>query len=214
MDRLSRFAPLSGLVAAVLFAIGNVLWAFEQPSPNAPVGEVVSFYEDTSTEIVIGATISIVSLLFFLWFGATLHERLRAAEGSSRSGLPLMAFGGAVLIATVGLGAETINMAGALRAGDHTLTPDTAQIYYDVSNALGYTSAGGAIAAVAIPTALVALATGRVVSRWTALLALLIALLVMTPAVTLVLGFAVILLGALSIQLYREGRLPASALER
>jgi hypothetical protein len=203
MYRLSRLAPLSGLVAAVLFGTGSAIWGFEQPARDAGTAEIVSFYENTSSEILIGGTMSIISLLFFLWFGAVLYERLIAAEGSSRTPLPLMAFGGAVLIAAVGLGAETINMAGAARADDGQLTPGTAQIYFDVSCALGYTSAGVAVAAFAAPIGLVALRTGQVLSRWAALLVLLIALAMLTPAVTFLLGFAVLFLAAFSIRLYR-----------
>lgn len=209
VDRLSRFAPLSGLITAVLFATGSAIWAYEQPPRGAGTEEIVSFYEGTSTEILIGGTISIVAMLFFVWFGAVLRERLAAAEGSERSGLPLMAFGGAVLTAAVGLGAETINMAGAMRAADGELTTDTAQIYFDVSYALGGPSAGVAIAVVAAPTALIALRTGRVLPRWRSWLALLVALAALTtavlPAVLLVFLIAVPLLGAFSVRLYREG---------
>lgn len=211
MDRLSRVAPLSGLVAAVLFGTGSAIWAFEQPARDSGATEIVSFYEGTSTEILIGGTMSIISLVFFLWFGAVLYEHLSAAEGSERSGLPLMAFGGAVLIAAVGLGAETINMAGAVRADHGELTAGTAQIYFDVSNALGYTAAGVAVATFAAPIALVALRTGRVLSRWAALLMLLVALAMVTPVVTVLLAFAVLLLAAFSVRVYREGRSPDAA---
>lgn len=205
MDRLSHLAPLSGLATAVLVAIGNLIWGFEQPPQGAGAEEIVSFYKSTSTEIRIGGTTSIVSLPFFVWFGAVLRERLAAAEGPGRSGLPLMAFGGTVLTAVVALGAETINMAGAMRADDGELTSDTAQIYFDVSYAFGAPSFGVAIAAVAAPTALVALRTGRVLPQWGAWLALFVALAMLTPAVLLMFLPAVLLLGAFSVRLYREG---------
>ena len=209
MDRLSRFAPLSGLTFAVLFAVGSAFWAFDQPPRDAGSEEVTSFYESSSTEILIGGTISIVSLLFLVWFGSVLHERLVAAEAPRRSGLPLVAFGGAVLTAAVGLGAESINMAGALSAEDGQLTADTSQVYFDVSYALGAPAAGVALAMIAAPTALVALQTGRLVPGWAAWLALLVALaaltpVMLTPAFAVVFGFVIALFAGSSVQLYRQ----------
>jgi hypothetical protein len=210
VDGLSRLAPLSGLVFVILFGAGNAIWGFEQPERDAGTEEIVSFYEGTSTEILIGGTMSLISILFFVWFGAVLRDRLAAAEGSERSGLPLLAFAGAVLAAAVGLGAETINMAGALSAEDGQLTGDTAQTYFDVSYALGAPAAGVAMAMVALPTAAIALRTGRPVGPWAAWAALLIGVATLTPvmltqAFGLLFAFALLLLAGISIRLYREG---------
>ena len=114
---------------------------------------------------MIGATLSLLSILFFVWFGSVLRDRLAAAEGRAASGLPLAAFGGAVVAAAVGLGAETINMAGALSAEDGQLTADTAQAYFDISCALGAPAAGVALAMVALPIGVIALRTGKPVGR-------------------------------------------------
>jgi hypothetical protein len=210
VDRLSRLSPLSGLIFAVLFGAGSGLWGFEQPSRDAGTKQIVSFYKDTSTEILIGGTMSIISVLFLVWFGAVLRECLAAAEGSQRSGLPLVAFGGTILIAAVGLGAETINMAGALSADDGRLTGDTAQIYFDVSYSLGAPAAGVAIAMIAAPVALVALRTGRLLrplGAWVALLLAIAALTpaMLTPAFLLVYLLAVLLVAAFGVHLYRVG---------
>jgi hypothetical protein len=207
VDRLSRFAPLSGLVAALLFGAGSALWGFEQPDQDATSKELVSFYEGTATEIQIGGTMSIISVAFVVWFGAVLRARLAAAEGPRPTELPLVAFAGTVLIAAVGLAAETINMAGAFSADDGQLTADTAQIYFDVSWAFGAPAAGVAMALVLAPTALVALRTGTVFRPWAAWLALLLAVICLTPlmwtaAFQYPFALAVLLLGAVSVRLY------------
>jgi hypothetical protein len=209
VDSLSRLAPLSGVMTVVLFGAGNAIWGFEQPPRDAGTEELISFYEGTSIEILIGGTMSIIAVLFFPWFGAVLRERLVAAEGSERTGLPLVAFAGTVITAAVGLGAETINMAGALSAEDGQLTADTAQIYFDVSYALGAPSAGVGIAMVAVPTAVIALRTGRPIRPWAAWTALLVGLAALTPAMLtpafgLVTLLALLLLAGFSLQLYRE----------
>jgi hypothetical protein len=209
MDRLARLAPLSGLVAALTFAAGSAVWAFEQPDRDAGTEEIVAFYEETSIEILVGGSISIVAIAFFVWFGAVLRERLAAAEGRRRTGLPLTAFAGAILAAAVGFGAETINMAGAWSAEDGQLNGDTAQIYFDVSYALGAPAAGVAFAMVAIPTALIALLSGRIARPWAAWLALLLGLatlspLMWTPAFSVLSAVALVMLGGLSLRLYRD----------
>ena len=209
MASLARLAPLSGVMTVVLFGAGSAIWAVEQPPRDAGTAELISFYEGSSTEIVIGGTMSLIAVLFLVWFGAVLRERLAAAEGSERTGLPLTAFAGTVVTAAVGLGAETINMAGALSAEDGQLTADTAQIYFDVSYALGAPAAGVGIAMVAVPTALIALGTGQPIRRWAAWAALLVGLaaltpVMLTPAFALVTLVALVLLAGLSIQLYRQ----------
>jgi hypothetical protein len=213
VDRLATFAPLSGLTVAVLFGVGSALWGFDQPPQDAESEEIVSFYEETSTRILIGGTMSIISLPFLVWFGSVLRDHLGAAEGAAGSGLPLVAFAGTVVLVAVGLAAETINMAGALSADDGQLTADTAQIYFDVSWAFGAPAAGVAVAMVGVPLAIIALRTGRVLPAWGAWFALLIGLVSLTPvmwtaAFQYPFGIAVLMLAVLSIELYRAQGTP------
>ena len=216
MDRVSRLAPLSGLIAAVVFSIGNALWAFEQPDQDAGSQELLAFYENTATEIQVGGTISLLAVPFLVWFGAVLRERLEAAGGAG-SGLPLTAFAGTVLVGAAGLGAETINMAGAYSAKDGQLTADTAQIYFDVSWAFGAPAAGVAIAITAVPIAVIALRTGILLRPWSAWLTLLLALILLSPVMwTAAFGYpfalAVLLGAALSVRLAREQPRPQRGL--
>jgi hypothetical protein len=208
VDRLARFSPLSGLIFVVLFGIGSGLWGFDQPTRDAGAAEILSFYDETSTRILIGGTISVVACFFLVWFGAVLREHLVALDGSERSGLPSMAFGGAILTVAVGLGAETINLLGAMRAEDGKLTAESAQIYFDLSIAFGYTSAGVAMAAFAAPIAMIALRTRRQLLQSLAWLAVALALAMLIPEVSLVqvlYAALLVLLATLSIRMYREG---------
>ena len=209
MDRIARLAPLPGLAAAVLFAVGSALWGFEQPAKDASSEELIAFYEDTSTAIKVGGTISIVSFAFLVWFGAVLKNVLDSAEGSTRSGLGLTAFAGTVLTAGVGLAAETINMAGAFSADEGQLTADTAQVYFDVSWAFGSPAAGVAIAMIAVPVAVTSLRTGRLLRPWSAWLGLILAVVLLTPMMWTAsfqypAALAVILLAGLSVRIYKR----------
>ncbi len=206
---VTRLAPLAGLAFIVLFTIGNGIWGLDQPTRDAGAAEILSFYEDTSTRIVIGGSLSAISVFFLVWFGAVLRDRLADAEGSERSGLPGLAFAGTVVAAAIGLGAETINMAAAIRADDGELTADTALTYFDVSYALGAPAAAVAFAMIAIPVAIIALRTGRISGRveaWVVLLAAIAAQAFVPFALPLAIAYVPLLiwLTALSTRLYRE----------
>jgi hypothetical protein len=202
-------APLSGLAFALLFGFGSGLWVFSQPSRGADTEEIRGFFEGTSTEILIGGTISIVSIVFLVWFGAVIRERLSRAEGSQPTGLPLTAFAGAVLLGAVGLAAETINMAAALSAEDGRLTDERADIYFGLTYAFGAHSAGAALAIVALPIAVTVLRTGQVMSRSAGWGTLVFGLAMLTPAILNRTAFLVlyaltlVLTAALSIHLWR-----------
>ena len=83
-DSLTRYAPLSGLAVFVLFAVGNLLWSIDIPATDAPGGELASFYEDRSTQIIVGASLSIVAVVLFVWFSALLRDRLEARTRRAR----------------------------------------------------------------------------------------------------------------------------------
>lgn len=209
MKDLGRHASLSGLVFAVLFGVGSGLWVFHQPRRSAGTAEILEFFESASVEILIGGTISIVSYVFLVWFGAVLHNRLAAADTSGESGLALVAFGGTVLFAAVGLAAETINMAGAMSAEDGQLSGDAAQTYFDLTYAFGAHAAGIAFAIVALPIGVTALRTKRLTPGWGGWVALVLGLALLTPAMLnraaflILYSATVVLIGALSLHLHR-----------
>jgi hypothetical protein len=204
-DRVSRYAPLSGLVVFVLFTVGNLLWSIDIPATDAPAGELVGFYEDRSTQIVVGASLSMVSIVLFVWFSALLRDQLELELGDRGTSLPTAAFGGAVMAFTVGLGAETINMAGALRAAsDGGIGPNAAQAYFDISQILGFNAAGVGLATMIAATALAALRGSRLLPRPLAIPALILALTLLVPGlVRITLILAILLLPLYSIRLYR-----------
>lgn len=208
---LDQKAPLSGLVFAVLFGLGSGLWVFEQPARGSDTKEVVAFFEGTSAPILIGGTMSLVSIVFLVWFGSVLHDRLAAADGSGSGGLPRVAFAGVVLLGAVGLGAETVNMAGALSADDGQLTGESAQVYFDLSYAFGAHAAGPAIAMIALPIGLTALRsrTEAFMPAWAGWAALALGFVMLTPAILnrvaflLLYALTVVSFAALSIHLHR-----------
>jgi hypothetical protein len=206
-DSFTRFAPLSGLAVFALFAVGNLLWSIDIPATDAGGAELASFYEDRSTQIIVGASLSILAVVLFVWFSALLRDRLEAELGDRGASLPTAAFGGAILAFTVGLGAETINMAGALRAAsDEGISPGAAQAYFDISQILGFNAAGVGLATLIAATSVATIRGSRILPPGLVVPALILAVTLLIPVVVrFTLLLAILLLPLYSIRLYRLG---------
>ena len=174
-----RAAGLSGISAAVLFGAASALWALDMPEAGAPVAEIAGFYRDTSGRIVAGASLSLVALAGFVLFAAALRQVLAGAEGDDL--LAMTAFGGLVVGVAAGLGAETINMVGALRARDGELSDALAQSLFEISQILGSTAAGVGIGIFVLATATVALRSGLILPRWLAILTGMVGIALLSP---------------------------------
>ena len=163
----------------MLFATGNALWAFEWPDAGAPAAEIADFYRDASGRIVIGGSMSLLAIAAFVLFAAAIRRLLVEAEGDDL--LATTAFGGAVLGMAAGVGAETTNLVGALRARDGQLSDALAQSLWEIARVLGSTAGGVGLGVFALATAAVALRTGEVLPRWLATVLAVIGLLLLTP---------------------------------
>ena len=184
--RIHRWAGASAIAAVVLFTAANSLWGFEQPAPGASAPELVDFYEDLSERIVAGGLLSLLSLAPLVVFASALRGILVELERDEL--LANVAFGGAILGAAAGLGAETINMAAALRAGDGELTGPLALALFDISYVLGSYAAGIGFGLLTLATAAAALRTGALLPRWLALVGLVIGASMVTPLFGYALG--------------------------
>jgi hypothetical protein len=158
-----RQAGISGIAVAVLFGTGSAIWGLDMPEDGTAVLDVIEFYRDTADRIVIGATLSLLAIAAFLWFAAALRRVLADAEGSDV--LATTAFAGALLSMAAGIGAETINMAAALRAQDDELSDELARSLFETSQVLGSVATGVGLGVFALATAAVALHSGRVLPR-------------------------------------------------
>ena len=190
----------------VLFAVGNLLWSDRHPGDRRPRRRAPPPSTKTARpRSSSGASLSIVAIVLFVWFSALLRDRLELELGDRGAGLPMAAFGGAILGFTVGLGAETINMAGAMRAAsDGGITPDAAQAYFDISQVLGFNAAGVGLATLIAATAVASLRGSQILPRALAVPALILALSLLVPGVVRVtLQLAILLLPLYSVRLYR-----------
>jgi hypothetical protein len=209
LPRAHRWAGLTALGTAVLFASANALWGFEQPGPEASGPELLSFYGDLSGRIVVGALLSLISIAMFVVFASALRGVLIELEGDEL--LANVAFGGAILGLATGLGAETINMAAALRAGDGQLTGSLAQALFDISYVLGYNAAGIGIGLLTLSIGAAALRAKAMLPRWLAVVSLALGAALLTPLSHYVLGPSFLLLLVLGVLLLRGSAVPAVA---
>jgi hypothetical protein len=190
-----RCAGLSGIAFVVLFGLGNALWwPLKGPGSGAPAAEIVDFYGNTSGRIIVGGSLSLLAIAAFVLFAAAVRQVL--IEAGDDDVLATTGFGGALLVVAVGLGAETINMVGALRARDKELSDALAQSLFEISRILGSTAGSVGIAVFALSTAAVAIRSGRILPRWLAIGTGVIGISLLTPLslVTEVPGVAMVLL--------------------
>jgi hypothetical protein len=197
-----RCAGLSGVAVALLFGAGNALWVRDMPAPGASSAEVRDFYRKASGRIVAGASISLVAIALFVLFASGLRRALSEADRDDLLGDT--AFGGALLGAGAGLGAETINMVAALRARDGRLTDELAQALFQVSQILGFDAAGVGTGVLGLSTGAVALRTGAILPRWLAAVTVVVGAALLTPLSRVVFGPSIALLGAIGAQLFRR----------
>lgn len=196
---LRRTTGLAGLGAAITFVAGNALWAFDQPNAGASAQEILTFYDHASTRIVAGGSLSLLSTALFALFASGWRTILAEVAGDDL--LAATAFAGALLLMAAGLGAETVNMAGALRAHSGQLTPELGRAMFEISYALGYYAAGVGIGILLLATAIVGLRAQELLSRWLGTALLVTGLVFLTPLSQFLLVPAVLLLAVASARL-------------
>ena len=197
MGRAERIAGISGIAGALMFGVGSAIWGLDMPQGGTPVAEVLEWYDDTADRIVIGGSLSMLSIAVFLLFAGAMRRVLADAGGDDV--LANTAFGGLLLSMTAGISAEGINLAAALRAQDNELGEDLGQSMFEISQIFGSVLAGVGLGVFAIATAVVALRSGRVLPRWLAIVTLVLGVLLLTPLthVNWVAGAEVVLLAGL-----------------
>ena len=71
----------TGYAVALLFAVANAIWALGMPA-GAPEAEVLAFYEDRAGRIVVGGSVSLLSIAMLIPFAAALRQLLMTAGAS------------------------------------------------------------------------------------------------------------------------------------
>lgn len=137
---LERFAPLTGVLAIVLWIAGVFIMFHNAPGDKAPGAEIAAWF-DKETTTILGAMLMIgLGTCAFIWFLASLATRLRAAEGGGRLPSIVMVAGSAA--AAVYTLVPAVLSAGALSYDnlDRPLSAQTAETLWVLPNGFFYAS--------------------------------------------------------------------------
>ena len=201
-DRLERFGLLAGGIAAVLWVVSLfVLEGAGNPADPSSGAEIVDFYRDERTVILVAATLHGLGGFLFLWFVAALRAVLGALA------VPAWLTAASVIGGTAG-GAMMLGIMAGQSTGATTdselLTPDTAIVFWRLAH--GFFVAAEVALALFVGALAIAALRGFVFPRWLGWFGLVIAVLLLIPPI----GWAALLfllpiwLVAASVVLWRR----------
>ena len=98
MRAWERYAPLSGVVAVVLWVLGTFLLEKDDRPEGQDTAAFVAWVEKNDASIIAGAIVFGFGVVFFLWMLGSLRATLVAAEGGTGR-LATIAFAGGVATA-------------------------------------------------------------------------------------------------------------------
>ena len=165
-----RYAPLTGVLAVVLWAIGIIVLetAVEMKTPTT----LLDSYRTEESSIFLGGFLWVLGTFFFFWFLGSLRARLANAEGGVGR-LTALAFGGGVAAAVFGFAMPGPDVAAAI-ADDADLS-DAAAVAIRVVSDVFFLGAEMSAAVLLAATGVHALRTSSL-PRWLAWVSLVIAL--------------------------------------
>jgi hypothetical protein len=182
------WAPLAG-VAFLLLVVAGFLVGGEPPEIKDGAGEVASFYRDNDSSVIVGAILIGIAMTMLIFFAGFLRRALREAEGAGGA-LSVVAFGGAVVLAVGGAIDATLSFAMA-EASD-TISPEQLHTLQAVwENDFMPMAVGSQVLLLASGLSIV---RHGALARWLGWVAIVLALLAVTPA-----GFIAFLGGGLWI---------------
>jgi hypothetical protein len=174
-----RETLVAGVAFAALVIAGNALQG-STPALHGDAEAVVDFYTDKPTRIAIAMSLSLLSLFFLAWFLAALASAFDGLDDVHRLARRAATGASAALIALLAAG-FSLNAAGALRAGEAGISPESAVVFYDGSLALTGLAAPLLMAVLLAATARVVLRS-RNLPRWFGILSVALAVLgIVTP---------------------------------
>ena len=205
-DRVTRLAPLTGVIFAVLVVVAGVAGG-ESPGTNEPTAKIVSYYAKESSQVKTSAVLFSLAFLFVVMFAAALRSYLRRTPAAE--GLSALVLAGAVLMAAgvlLGAGVE-FGLANEI----HHLGPESVKTLNFINEEMAFLPVIGGAFLFAIGSGL-AILSGAQLPRWLGWVAIVLAIAVLIPPASFpaLLGFAIWSV-IVSILMYRRTGPDASA---
>jgi hypothetical protein len=174
VNRWSRLAPLTGIVFVVLLVASFVVGG-STPGVHASGAKVISFYQAHGSKQKISAYLSVLGVVFLVFFAASLRSHFGHFEGAR--GLATLGFGGALVLAVGGAAFAAISW--SLADARSSVDPSAAQALNVLSNDF-FWPFGVGVAVFGIGYGL-AVAGSKALPAWLGWIALLLGILGMTP---------------------------------
>lgn len=174
---LARLAPLTGAAFFVVVVVALIIEG-SPPDADKPTQEVVSWWTENDSKSLAAALLGGLASALLVWFGGSVRATLRRAEGEPGR-IAAIAFGG-FLIAGVG-NASLFGFvsAAAQTAGD--VPAEVTQTLSVLSELFFIPFAMGLLVAL-LATSVVILRHGGPLPRWLGFVAIVIAIVFLTPA--------------------------------
>lgn len=122
--RWERFAPLTGIVAVVLWVVGVIVEESTDFSEKDTPQEILTVFQDDTNTLIAAGVIFAFGAVFFIWFLGSLRAALYSAEGGVGR-LSSIVYGSGMLAALCLLLQVAPTLQGAVDEDD--LSADTAQ---------------------------------------------------------------------------------------
>jgi len=175
MSRLSRFAPLTGVVFALLGFAGFAISKANSLSSTASGSQVIGFYAAHHAGQTTSDILLTVGFAMFLIFAGSVGDRLR--QGDHREPFGAIALVAAGVLTAGALAFFSVDF--ALASGYGQLTPDAAQALNLLAFRLVLPACAGAL--VFGVAAGLAVIRSAIVPRWLGVIAIVIGLVGMSP---------------------------------
>jgi hypothetical protein len=173
-DRLSRLAPLTGVLFAVVLIVA-IFVSGETPDGNARPAKVIAYYGTHRSDIETSAIVFVFAFLFLVLFAGSLRSYLRRTAAAE--GLSALVLAGAVLMAAGAVTGSAVEYGLA-----HHLSrvgPQTAQTMNLLSNELFLPVIVGAFL-FAVPSGL-AILRGAQLPKWLGWVAIVLGIAALIP---------------------------------
>lgn len=163
-SRILKLGGLAGILYPVLqmTAQGLIQVGGTEPAFTAGAAEILAFFENRRPDLfAIGEYLSVVSMILFIWFTATLWARLRDLEGAPGM-LSMVALGSGVAAVSALFGGGWSLAMFRLPDG---LDPQMARMLFDEGN-LGFANHWIAIGSMVLAAGLVFRTSAEAYPRW------------------------------------------------
>ena len=181
-ERWRRFAPLTGVLAVILWILGVAVIesAAGAPPDDAPAAAFVGYYSESGERILTGAFILMIGSALFLWFLGTLRARIRSLEGGGgRLASIVFALGIVVAAMSMAMVAPEAGAGLATSQFDARLEPATAQTFAFAGD--GFFVAAEAATAIFFLAAGLAILRTRVLPVWLAWASIVLGIVALIP---------------------------------